>query len=105
MRFSFLREQLPSISMTLEYGVTIRTLGCMLEGKGHKITDGLESHVVLRTMADTFADDNFDAAKVVGRAPVTLTQKRFLEYGEFEKPLRVHMRYDERPGNTSVDES
>jgi hypothetical protein len=69
----------------------MQTLGCMLEGKDDMIVDSFESHSTLRTMTDTLADDKFDTAKVVGRAPVALTQKLLLKYGESDNLLLIRV--------------
>lgn len=62
------------------------------------IADSLEG-VVLYTMIDALADDNFDTAKVIGRAPMGLTQKLLLEYGESDSVICVCTRHDIRPGD------
>ena len=43
--------------------------------------------LVFRAMTDTFTDNKFDATKVVGSAPVALTEKLSLENGESETKL------------------
>ena len=62
----------------------------MLERKYHQIMDLFES-LVFRAMTDTFADNKFDATKVVGCAPVALTEKLSLENGESDDLLSIYV--------------
>lgn len=57
--------------------------------------------LVFRAMTDTFTDNKFDATKVVGSAPVALTEKLSLENGESDD-LGIYVRYNARPGDTLI---
>lgn len=47
--------------------------------------------LVFRAVTDTFADNKFDATKVVGCAPVALTEKLSLENRESDDLLGIYV--------------
>ena len=96
------RADLQSISTTVYSKALFRTLWCMLKREYHQIVDLFEGFVVFRPMTDTFADDKFDATKIVGCVPVTLTEKLSLKHGEFDNIFGIYVRYDARPGYVLV---